>query len=220
MSDQKTGLPPSPPGQDFNPWAPPSFGETPLVKLPPSDGRAAAATKLAPEMDTAEKAAANNSRGGVQQSNALIPLSTTSEHGDPSDLDIWLEITGYHDVDFREATIRKHKAEKMVAERRKALEDAQAELDELLQKPVKNFSFTSRLGTPRPDNLALQPYTSAKRPRSPSPGLTPAKRHDSRGSPRRDYNGYGPYRGTPVADRDLDRVVREQEAAKYRRSLA
>ncbi|GAB7340260.1 hypothetical protein MBLNU457_6723t1 [Dothideomycetes sp. NU457] len=295
--EQKTVSSTSPPRPDFTPWTPPALGAPPAVKLPPSDERAVdfipgnataavATTDSEPMPDQAQTMAVYNDPTGEanMRSDALVPVSKTPDQEDLPDLDIWLEITGYHDVKYRETTIQKHKAEKMVAERRKALEDAQAELDRLLQKPVKSFGFTSRLGTPAPrqdnDGPSTATYSTitapqastggAKRARTPSPSMDPpAKRHDNRGdseqtkplhetdfgrhltfpdtqprassyyrsstrpslpdvrerepserpSPRRrqKYDAYGPYRGDAVSDRDIDRVVREQQAAKYRR---
>lgn len=188
MSDQK---PASPPGQDFNPWSPPQSGESALVKLPPSDDRAAGVIT---------GSGTDNVGEATTRCDALMRPSTPSEREDLPDLDIWLEITGYHDVEYRETAVRKYNVEKMIAERRKALEDAEAELASLLQRPVNGADFTSRLSTPRHDNTGAekdglptathitdidsttQVSTGAKRARSPSPGMSaPAKRLDTRG---------------------------------------
>ena len=126
------------------------------------------------------------------------------------DLDVWLDVTRYHDRNYRDTTIRKYRAQKVLAEKRKAFEDAQAELDKLLQKPEDNAGDAPQLSdvdlsasiksevlsgmtasmskivghppTGKVDTLAgPQTSSGAKRTRSISPALDmPAKRQDQR----------------------------------------
>jgi len=206
--------PPSPPGQDFNPWTPPK-------KVP---------VKLPQKMtlhDDAIGSITNRFNEANTRSNALIPPVTHQGSEDlHPDLHVWLEVTGYHDKEYRETTLRKHKVEKMVAERRKALDDAQAELEELLQEPVNRDNTVE----------AWQAFTGAKRARSPSPGMdVPMKRQDNRGGyntggvnetdlgrrltfpdvPQRASSYYRP--ATRSSSQDArDRSLREREAAMYR----
>ncbi|KAK0300053.1 hypothetical protein LTR54_009100 [Friedmanniomyces endolithicus] len=155
--------------------------------------------KVAPELVETPKALAQSVPVQIHQGGATVEKVQHSQLLTDvyyTDLAVWLEYTGYHDVEYRSAKLQKHKA-------RKALEAEAAKIQQQLDRlkreeetemqalraslahPVSTPETAPPLPSTMPSGDAATPATAAnglangtKRPHSPTPAERSTKRFE------------------------------------------